>query len=102
MSIQHPRGAPLHRRPTWGFGSLLARYRTRRGWSCNELARRVGVDPSYVSRLERGDRYPARREIVEQLAAALGLDTGERDRLLLVAGYAPEWAMRLAAVATIL
>ncbi|MBX5491747.1 MAG: helix-turn-helix domain-containing protein [Chloroflexi bacterium] len=71
------------------FGSLLRRLREAAGLSCNELARLVAVDPSYISRLERGEREPPRRLVVERLADALGLSPIERDRLLVSAGYSP-------------
>ena len=71
------------------FASLLRYYRDRARLSCNELARAVGVDPSYVSRLERGEREPPRRPIVERLAASLQLELEDQDRLLVTAGYAP-------------
>ena len=35
---------------TEDFATLLRYYRDRANLSCNELARAVGVDPSYVSR----------------------------------------------------
>jgi transcriptional regulator with XRE-family HTH domain len=83
------------------FAGLLHHYRNTRDrpWSCNELAREVGVDPSYISRLERGEREPPRRPIVDRLADCLGLAPAETDALLLAAGYAPPGqAERLAAL----
>ena len=74
---------------TEDFATLLRYYRDRAGLSCNELARAVAVDPSYVSRLERGEREPPRRPIVERLANSLGLSLEDQDRLLVTAGYAP-------------
>lgn len=71
------------------FGRLLRAFRERARLSCNELARVVAVDPSYISRLERGEREPPRRPVVERLAAALQLSTEDQDRLLVSAGYAP-------------
>lgn len=71
------------------FAALLRQFRDRAGLSCNELARAVGIDPSYVSRLERGEREPPRRPVVERLAAALQLGLEDQDRLLVAAGYAP-------------
>jgi transcriptional regulator with XRE-family HTH domain len=91
------------------FATLLRAFRERRGLSCNELARAVGVDPSYISRLERGEREPPRRRVVEGLALALQLGLDEQDRLLVSAGYAPatvallgEWDATLQAVADVL
>ena len=71
------------------FAALLRRYRDRAGLSCNELARAVGVDPSYISRLERGEREPPRRRVIERLAEVLKLPLEDQDRLLVSAGYAP-------------
>ena len=91
------------------FGTLLRRYRDRAGLSCNELARAVAVDPSYISRLERGEREPPRRPVVERLASALQLGLDDQDRLLVTAGYAPatiavlgRWDSTLQVVADVL
>jgi len=91
------------------FAALLRRYRDRLGLSCNELARAVGVDPSYISRLERNDREPPRRRVVERLAEVLELELEDQDRLLVSAGYAPatiavlgRWDSTLQAVADVL
>jgi transcriptional regulator with XRE-family HTH domain len=91
------------------FAALLRSLRERAGLSCNELARAVGVDPSYISRLERSEREPPRRRVVDGLAAALQLDLDDQDRLLVSAGYAPatvallgHWDATLQAVADVL
>ena len=91
------------------FATLLRRYRERAELSCNELARAVSVDPSYISRLERGEREPPRRRVVEALASALRLALDEQDCLLVSAGYAPatvavlgRWDSTLQAVAEVL
>jgi transcriptional regulator with XRE-family HTH domain len=62
--------------------------------SQNELARRAGLDPSYISRLERGVRTDSRAEsstpsvfLVQHLAAAMELGDTERAALLVAAGY---------------
>src|SRR5215210_7356880 len=94
---------------TEDFPTLLRYYRDRAGLSCNELARGVGVDPSYISRLERGEREPPRRPVVERLSATLKLALDDQDRLLVSAGYAPatiavlgSWDSTLQAVADVL
>jgi transcriptional regulator with XRE-family HTH domain len=38
---------------------LLRRIRSERGESVREVARRVGVDASYLSRVERGEKVPS-------------------------------------------
>lgn len=71
------------------FPSLLRSFRERNGRSRNALAHEVGVDPSYLTRIEHGDREPPRQHIVEALTRALRLSVQERNRLLVSAGYAP-------------
>lgn len=71
------------------FPTLLRSFRERAVRSRNALAHEVGVDPSYLTRIEHGDREPPRQHIVEALARALRLSIPERNRLLVAAGYAP-------------
>lgn len=76
------------------FDELLREARARAGISGNALARAVteaglSLDPSYLNRIERGEREPPRRELVEALAAALRLAPAERDDLLVAAGHLP-------------
>ena len=71
------------------FADLLRTYRERANRSRNNLAHEVGVDPSYCTRIEHGDREPPRQHIVEAIARALRLSLGDRNRLLVAAGYAP-------------
>lgn len=79
------------------FPQLLRGYRERTGRSRNNLAYEVGVDPSYLTRIEHGDREPPRQHIVEALARALRLSVPERNRLLVAAGYAPVSIVQLGA-----
>lgn len=79
------------------FPYLLRSYRERAGRSRNALAHEVGVDPSYCTRIEWGDREPPRQHIVEALCRALRLSVPERNRLLVAAGYAPLSVVQLGA-----
>jgi transcriptional regulator with XRE-family HTH domain len=76
------------------FGFKLRAFRMRMGISQNVLAQRVGVDASYINRIEKDERVPA-REVIIALATTLSLKDYERDDLLLSADYAPEIAERL-------
>src|SRR5438067_11579068 len=71
------------------FSALLTRWRERAGLSQNALARRMGVNPAYVNRLEHGGRGAGNRELVEAAAGALALSADERDELLGAAGHWP-------------
>lgn len=79
------------------FPTLLRSFRERDKRSRNNLAYEVGVDPSYLTRIEHGDREPPRQHIVEALARALRLSVPERNRLLVAAGYAPVSIVQLGA-----
>jgi transcriptional regulator with XRE-family HTH domain len=91
------------------FPTLLRSFRERSNRSRNSLAHEVGVDPSYLTRIEHGDREPPRQHIVEALSRCLRLSIPERNRLLVAAGYAPmsvvqlgSWDNALQAVADVL
>ena len=94
------------------FGAAVRLLRQEAGISLNELARRAGVDPAYIHRIEarRVQRPPLpRRAVVRAIAAALGSSTRQTDHLLALAGHAPGallelggWDQTLAAVAELL
>lgn len=70
------------------FASVLRRFRERAGHSQSGLARLAKLDPSFVNRLESGQRG-AERAVAEALIAALELPSEEADRLLAAGGYLP-------------
>jgi transcriptional regulator with XRE-family HTH domain len=94
------------------FGAAVRRLRQDAGLSLNELARRAGVDPAYIHRIEaRGARRPPlpRRAVVLAIASALGCGPAQTDQLLALAGHTPAallelggWDQTLAAVAALL
>lgn len=67
---------------------LLAELRWLRGWSQADLSQRAGVDPSYITRLEDGQRQPS-AQTVAALARALDLESTAQDVFYLAAGLAP-------------
>ena len=71
------------------FGAVLFEFRTLANRSRNNLAYEVGVDPSYLTRIEHGDREAPREHIVVALARALRLTEYQRCRLMASAGYWP-------------
>ncbi|MBV9326995.1 MAG: helix-turn-helix transcriptional regulator [Chloroflexi bacterium] len=94
------------------FGARVRAVRLEAGLSLNELARRAGVDPAYIHRIEaRGARRPPlpRRGVVRAIAAALGSSPRQTDELLALAGHTPAallelggWDPTLASVAELL
>lgn len=83
---------------THPFGALLRALRVRIGLSQNQLARRAGVDPAYVNRLERAapssTSLPSRK-VVMALADTLEAGPVDVERLLVAAGLCPESIVRL-------
>jgi transcriptional regulator with XRE-family HTH domain len=73
------------------FGELLLIARKRAKLSQLALAKKVEVDDSYISRMERGVFTPPSRDVAVRLAEGLGLsDKKERFAFLLAAGVANE------------
>src|SRR5579872_4318428 len=74
------------------FGATVRTLRLQTGISLNELARRAGIDPAYVHRMEspRTQRPPLpRRAVVLAIASGLGSSPRQTDQLLALAGHAP-------------
>jgi transcriptional regulator with XRE-family HTH domain len=94
------------------FGATVRALRQQAGLSLNQLARRAGVDPAYIHRIEaRGSGRPPlpRRAVVLAIATALGSNARQADQLLALAGHTPGallelggWDQTLAAVAELL
>jgi UTP--glucose-1-phosphate uridylyltransferase len=70
------------------FGQLLRQAREAAGLSREALAQRVGLDASYIYRIESGNRSPS-REATLTLAEALRVADAELNEWLMAAGYAP-------------
>jgi transcriptional regulator with XRE-family HTH domain len=80
------------------FGALLRSLRVRIGLSQNQLARRAGVDPAYVNRLERAPATSTSlpsRKVVLALADSVEAGPVDVERLLVAAGLCPESIIRL-------
>lgn len=70
------------------FGKLIRQARKDKGLSQRELAEKLGLDFTYLSKLEnnRAD-YPPKEEVIRTLAAHLELDAEE---LIFLAGRIPQ------------
>jgi HTH-type transcriptional regulator, competence development regulator len=71
-----------------GFGSKIRQARKSKGYSQRDLAKLVGLDFTYLSKLEndRAD-YAPKEEVIRNLAEHLDLDPEE---LVFLAGRIPE------------
>ena len=63
------------------LGALLKALRTEKGWTAEQVAERLLVSPSKISRLENGHRGASARDI-RDLCHLYGVDDDERQRLL--------------------
>jgi transcriptional regulator with XRE-family HTH domain len=78
---------------TDAFGRLLRHWRTARHKSQLGLATEAGISTRHLSFLETGRAQPS-REMVQLLAGMLDVPFGERNALLVSAGYAPMYGER--------
>jgi transcriptional regulator with XRE-family HTH domain len=78
---------------TTSFGKLLRRWRDARGMSQLTLATEAGISTRHLSFLETGRAQPS-REMVQLLAGMLDVPLGDRNALLVSAGYAPAYGER--------
>jgi len=65
------------------FGRRVRVLRAEQGWGLRKFAKAVGVSPTYLSKIERGEFPPPAEDKVVAIADALGQD---RDELLALAG----------------
>lgn len=65
------------------FGRMIRQQRLMMLLTLKELTRKSGVSPSYLGRIERGERFPS-ATILQKIAKPLGFDV---DELFALAGY---------------
>lgn len=88
-ALDHPEVAA----GTEDFGSLLRRWRRRRGVSQLDLALDAGTSQRHLSFLETGRARPSRYMVVA-LAGALDVPLRDRNALLASAGFSPAFLAR--------
>src|SRR3954465_11505432 len=75
------------------FGKMLRQWRDARHMSQLTLATEAGISTRHLSFLETGRAQPS-REMVQLLTGMLDVPLGERNALLVAAGYAPMYGER--------
>jgi HTH-type transcriptional regulator, competence development regulator len=66
-----------------GFGALVRQEREAKEIGLREMAKMIGVSPTYLSKVERGDFPPPAEDKVKKIARIIGRDP---DELLALAG----------------
>jgi HTH-type transcriptional regulator, competence development regulator len=73
------------------IGQIFRQARKERGLSIRKFAELMGIDFTYVSKIENGKiEYPPGYELLSRVAAEFDQDY---DMLLLASGRLPEWMM---------
>lgn len=57
-----------------GFGETLRDFRVAQDLGLRETATKVGISPTYLSRIERGKESPPRPSVIKELAKVLAAD----------------------------
>jgi len=65
------------------FGAFIRREREAKEIGLREMAKKIGVSPTYLSKVERDEFPPPAEDKVRKIASVLGLDA---DELLALAG----------------
>jgi len=65
------------------FGTLVRREREAKEIGLREMAKKIGISPTYLSKIERGDFDPPAEDKVRRIAEIIGHDP---DKLLALAG----------------
>ena len=68
------------------FGEYLRQKRLEKNMKAKTFAELLEISPAYLSSLENGSRQPPSYELLEKMAAILGLSTDERYLLFDLAG----------------
>lgn len=72
------------------FGKSLSEFRRDVKISQRELASILGLNFTYISKIENGKRNPPDRDVVLEIASALNLNETQTDELLVSANYQPQ------------
>jgi transcriptional regulator with XRE-family HTH domain len=65
------------------FGALVRQEREAKEIGLREMAKKIGISPTYLSKIERGDFDPPAEDKVRKIAEIIGRDP---DELLALAG----------------
>jgi transcriptional regulator with XRE-family HTH domain len=76
MAMAGPRGEKEAKRAL-ALGALVRKLRRERDYTLGQLAQKIPMSASNLSRLELGAQGPPADEIIERIAAALGVKPAE-------------------------
>jgi len=76
----------LRNRAILEFGNRLRELRIKAGMTQKELASKVSVDATYLSKIESGTKPPPSKKVIPRLSGVLNVD---KDELMALAGRTP-------------
>ncbi len=63
------------------FGKFIEQKRKAMGMTLRGLAAEIGIVPAFMSDIEKGHRYPPKKETLDKLAEALHMTEAERNQM---------------------
>ena len=63
------------------FGEFIAEKRKAKGITLRGLAAEIGIAPAFMSDIEKGNRYPPKKETLDKIVAALSLNVDEANEM---------------------
>lgn len=61
------------------FGEFIAEKRKAKGKTLRGLAADIGIAPAFMSDIEKGNRYPPKKETLDKIAVALNLSEEDQN-----------------------
>lgn len=63
------------------FGEFIAEKRKAKGITLRGLAAEIGIVPAFMSDIEKGNRYPPKKETLDKIVVALSLNVDEANEM---------------------
>ena len=63
------------------FGEFIAKKRKAKGITLRGLAAEIGIAPAFMSDIEKGNRYPPKKETLDKIVTALSLNVDEANEM---------------------
>ncbi|MGN0645431.1 MAG: helix-turn-helix domain-containing protein [Mogibacterium kristiansenii] len=63
------------------FGEFIAEKRKAKGMTLRGLAAEIGIVPAFMSDIEKGHRYPPKKETLDKIVQALNLNEEDTNKM---------------------
>jgi transcriptional regulator with XRE-family HTH domain len=79
-----------------GFGDMLRRFRFAAGLSQRQLAKLIDLNPSHLSRIEKGAKNPPKRGTIQKMTMVFNLTQEQEKEWFELAGYS--WSTKASVI----